>query len=180
MHFATTCFKEPPLLLPALQSLLAPLVRPPFLLTEKQEAVAVPAHLRLRDTQSVHRLYEAPPCRPLWCALVTRVVKLRAPEAQCDGARTAIGAELDKIRRKTVWDENDVKDFEDVNEEVIGFIDDYLEKVAFVLDQQDARLEYGQLRFQGNNIDHAMFGEYLSSIFGVFVLLIQETIAQYT
>ncbi|CAK0813605.1 unnamed protein product, partial [Prorocentrum cordatum] len=63
-----------------------------------------------------HRGHDAsaPPSRPFWCAMVTRVVKPRGPEANCDEARAAIAKERSRMHDKGVWDESDVHSLRDL------------------------------------------------------------------
>ena len=37
-----------------------------------------------------HREHDMPPTRPMWCSLITRIVKPRSKEAQCEDAQKAI------------------------------------------------------------------------------------------
>ena len=41
---------------------------------------------------------------PLWCALVTRVVKPKSAEARCDGAVKELKKELANMESKKMWD----------------------------------------------------------------------------
>jgi hypothetical protein len=62
-----------------------------------------------------HRQHDsAPPSIPLWCSMVTRVVQTKSPEANCDGARKAIKAELGKMEKRGVWDTSDVYSLRDL------------------------------------------------------------------
>ena len=61
-----------------------------------------------------HRERDLPPRQPLWCSLVTRVVKPKSSEAQCEGAKQAVKAELDNMNAKKVWDTDDVYSLTDL------------------------------------------------------------------
>ena len=65
-------------------------------------------------TQAGHRERDMLPRKPLWCSLVTRVVKPKSQEAQCDAAKVALKTELDNMRGKGVWDESDVHSLHDL------------------------------------------------------------------
>ena len=56
----------------------------------------------------------APPSKPFWCAMVTRIVKPKSAEADCDAARAAIAKERASMQDKGVWDENDVHSLKDL------------------------------------------------------------------
>ena len=45
---------------------------------------------------------------PLWCSLITRVVKPKSAEARCEGAEKASRKELSNMDAKKVWDTNGV------------------------------------------------------------------------
>ena len=77
---------------------------------------AVPAKVRATDdvVNSWHRTHESSTSIPLWCALVTRVVKLRSKDAPCETAQTAIRQELDKMNAGKVWDDKDVHSLSDL------------------------------------------------------------------
>ena len=49
-----------------------------------------------------HRELDALPTMPLWCSLITRVVKPKSAEALCEGAAKAIQKELSNMNSKKV------------------------------------------------------------------------------
>ena len=51
---------------------------------------------------------------PLWCSLVTRVVKPKSAEARCEGAANAIARELSNMDSKKVWDTGEVYSLTDI------------------------------------------------------------------
>ena len=94
---------------------------------------------------------------PLWCAMVTRIVKPKSQEAQCEGARAAIRTELNKMSSKKVWDVDDVYEYEDlmrapdINEAMLG-------RAFQILGIKNEEMEpehhlwKGRIVFQGSNI----------------------------
>ena len=64
--------------------------------------------------KSGHRNHDSLPATPLWCALVTRIVKPKSSEAECPAAKAAIRKELDSMREKRVWDVDDVYSLHDL------------------------------------------------------------------
>ena len=55
-----------------------------------------------------HRELDALPTMPLWCSLITRVVKPKSAEARREGAAKAIQKELSNMNSKNVWDTGEV------------------------------------------------------------------------
>ena len=51
---------------------------------------------------------------PLWCALITRVVKPKSVEARCEGATNTIRKELSNMDSKKVWDTGEVYSMKDI------------------------------------------------------------------
>ena len=51
--------------------------------------------------------------RPFW-SMFTRVVQIKSPEANCDGARKAIDTERGKMGKRGVWDTSDVYSLRDL------------------------------------------------------------------
>ena len=47
---------------------------------------------------------------PIWCSLITRVVKPKSAEARCEGAAKAIQTEIANMQKRgrLVWDTEDV------------------------------------------------------------------------
>lgn len=104
-----------------------------------------------------HREHDFLASTPMWCSLVTRVVKPKSPEAQCDGSRNAMIQELNNINGKEVWDLDDVYSLPDllkdknISEAMLGRVFAILgikgEEVADSLQQWKARIV-----FQGSNV----------------------------
>ena len=51
-----------------------------------------------------HLDLDALPTMPLWCSLITRVVKPKSAEARCEGVAKAIQKELSNMNLQNVWD----------------------------------------------------------------------------
>ena len=51
---------------------------------------------------------------PLWCSLITRVMKPKSAEARCEGAAQAIEKELSNMNSKKVWDTSEVYSLRDI------------------------------------------------------------------
>jgi len=68
----------------------------------------------------------------------------------------------------------DLKEYEDVNEEVFGKLELLEEKAAFLIEQADFKLEYGQLKFFGDDISYELASSYLSTFGTVMIMLAQE------
>ena len=60
-----------------------------------------------------HRELDSRPTMPLWCSLITRVVKPKSAEARCAGAEAALRKELANMDSKKVWDTDDVYSLKD-------------------------------------------------------------------
>ena len=54
------------------------------------------------------RELDSRPNMPLWCSLITRVVKLKSAEARCPVAEAALKKELANIASNKVWDTENV------------------------------------------------------------------------
>ena len=77
---------------------------------------AAPGKVRETDDAvvSYHRPHDTIASMPLWCAMITRIVKPKSAEADCEGARKAIRAKLEKMHARKVWDVDDVYPLEDL------------------------------------------------------------------
>jgi hypothetical protein len=64
--------------------------------------------------KTVHRQHDSAPTRPLWCSLVTRIVKPKSEEARSPGAVAAMEKELGNMYEKEVWDTKDVYSLHDL------------------------------------------------------------------
>ena len=104
-----------------------------------------------------HRSHDQVPLRPLWCSLVTRIVKPKSSEAQCEGAREAMRKELGNIESKGVWDTNDVYSLTDllrdtkIKEAMLGRAFAILGVKNEELDVKDQKWK-ARIVFQGSNI----------------------------
>ena len=104
-----------------------------------------------------HREHDSLPSAPLWCALVTRIVKPRSKEADCLEAEAAIRKELDSMTAKVVWDVNDVYSLHDllrtpnVNEAMLGRVFQILGVKGEELGP-DEQTWKARIVFQGSNI----------------------------
>ena len=104
-----------------------------------------------------HREHDSLASTPMWCSLVTRVVKPKSLEGQCDGARNAMIKELNNINCKKLWDLDDVYSLPDllkdkhISEAMLGRVFAILgikgEELADSLQQWKARIV-----FQGSNV----------------------------
>ena len=90
---------------------------------------------------------------------MTRVVQKGSKEADCDGARKAIKAELGKMAKRGVWDTNDVYSLRDLYK-TPKFSECMLGKVFQILGVKGAELQDGdpekiwkaRIVFQGSNV----------------------------
>ena len=91
------------------------------------------------------------------CALVTRVVKPKSKEADCEGAREAIRKELAKMNNveRPVWDVNDVYSLADLYKDP-NLSEAMLGRVFAILGIKGAETQdpewKGRIVFQGSNI----------------------------
>ena len=94
---------------------------------------------------------------PLWCAMITRIVKPKSEEAQCEGAKKAIRAELEKMMKRKVWDIDDVYSLQDllrdpnVKEAMLGRAFQILGVKGEELGEAE-QVWKGRIVFQGSNI----------------------------
>ena len=61
-----------------------------------------------------HLDLDALPTMPLWCSLITRVVKPKSAEARCEGVAKAIQKELSNMNLQNVWDTGEVYSIVDI------------------------------------------------------------------
>ena len=99
-----------------------------------------------------------PPRVPIWCTMVTRIVKPASSEAKCPGADAAIAKEHKGHLDKGTWDEGSVREYRDlmndpnIDEAVIGRIFGILAlKNAERMDPAEWEWKYRSV-FQGNNL----------------------------
>ena len=55
-----------------------------------------------------HRELDSLPAMPLWCSLITRVIKSKSAEARCEHVAKAIQTELSNENSENVWDTGEV------------------------------------------------------------------------
>jgi len=109
-------------------------------------------------TASERVLPSGKPQMPLWCAMITRTISIKAQEGQSDKAKAAVKAEVDSHTNRGTWDISKVKEVaewmrdERYTEVLIGR--------AFVIvgakfseetDQSDMKYK-ARMVYQGNNI----------------------------
>ena len=78
------------------------------------EATSRASTITLQQNTTEHQLHERPPLRPIWCALVTRVVSMNSTEARCDGARDAVMKERDGLLERNTFDMQNPREIDDV------------------------------------------------------------------
>ncbi|CAK0849503.1 unnamed protein product, partial [Prorocentrum cordatum] len=111
----------------------------------------------LLDFGADHRERDMPPCRLLWCALATRIVKPRSEEAKCEGARKAILKEVERMGNDNVWDPKDVYSLKDflkhptIKEAMLGRVFTIL-RVKGEEPGPELKEWKGRIVFQGSNV----------------------------
>lgn len=104
-----------------------------------------------------HREHDSFPSRPLWCALVTRIVRPKSGEASCACAKAAMQKGLDSMKSKRVWDLDDVYFLPDllrgpkISEAMLGRVCSILVVKGEELGP-DERVWKARIVFQGSNI----------------------------